>query len=148
MPGRITQAAPCLLAKMSELVDDFYDQILQHPTAARVITGGDEQIDRLKTTLRRWIREILSGPYDRDYVMARLAVGRRHVTVGLDQAYANAALARLRNKMQMILAREWQGRPDDLLATTVALNRRLDLDTIIIQDAYQTEFLAQQQKAQ
>ena len=54
------------------------------------------QIERLKGTLREWLRELLSGPYDSDYVARRWRVGWRHVEIGLDQVYTNVALSRLR----------------------------------------------------
>ena len=47
------------------LVDDFYAEIEKHPAAARVITGGPAQVERLKGTLVAWLKELLRGPYDR-----------------------------------------------------------------------------------
>jgi hypothetical protein len=62
---------PCLPA----LIDDFYEEIERHPDARRVITGGQEQITRLKGTLLRWLRELLAGLYDKDYVARRVDRG-------------------------------------------------------------------------
>ena len=69
------------------LVDDFYAEIERHPRARKVITGGPAQIERLKVTLLRWVRDLLSGPYDRDYVLRRWQVGWRHVEIGLDHLH-------------------------------------------------------------
>ena len=64
--------------------------------ALRLITGGDQQIARLKRTLLRWLDELFSGDYDREYVARRWQVGRRHVEIGLRQVFADAAMARIR----------------------------------------------------
>ncbi len=141
---RVAAVAELLLKDADTLVDDFYEVILQHPRAARVITGGEAQIERLKSTLRQWLRQLLHGPYDRDYVVQRANVGRRHVVVGLDQVYTNAALSRLRNGLCFILSRDWKGSPEELALTLSSLNKLLDLDLAIICDSYQTEFLARQ----
>jgi transcriptional regulator with PAS, ATPase and Fis domain len=133
-----------LLAHSDLLVDDFYAQILSHPRAAQVITGGAAQIVQLKSSLRQWLRQLLTGPYDHDYVQLRTKVGRKHVAIGLDQVFTNAALARLRTGMLRILSQHMQATPDDLAETISAFNKLLDLDLAIIEDAYQTEFAARQ----
>jgi len=142
---RIAAVSELLLAHTDELVDDFYNEILKHPRAAQVITGGDAQIMQLKTSLRQWLRQLLSGPYDHDYVVMRTKVGQRHVAIGLDQVFTNAALSRLRIGMINALFEEWRGEPHELKLTVASLNKLLDLDLAIIEDAYQTEFVARQQ---
>src|SRR5262249_37567471 len=67
------------------LVDDFYAEIENHPEAKKVITGGEEQIARLKKTLVQWLGELFSGQYGRAYVERRWRVGFRHVEIGLNQ---------------------------------------------------------------
>src|ERR1700745_4189629 len=93
---RVQSVAQLLDPHLGPLIDDFYAEIERHPRARKVITGGQAQIERLKGTLLRWIRDLLLGPYDRDYVLRRWRVGWRHVEIGLDQVFTNVALARLR----------------------------------------------------
>jgi signal transduction histidine kinase len=130
------------------LIDDFYAEIENHPDARKVITGGEEQIARLKTTLHRWLAELLSGRYDRDYVEKRWRVGLRHVEIGLDQVYTNAALSRLRLGLLAAIGEKWQGDAKELLLARESLNKLLDLDLAIIEDAYQTEFQRRQAVAE
>jgi signal transduction histidine kinase len=130
------------------LVDDFYAEIENHPEAKKVITGGDEQIARLKKTLVRWLEELFSGRYDRDYVERRWRVGFRHVEIGLIQVYTNAALSRLRRGLLAALEKEWQGIIQELLVIRESLNTLIDLDLAIIEDAYQTEFQRRQAVAE
>lgn len=143
---RILAVRDQVLLCMDEVVDDFYDQILKHPGAAQVITGGEAQILQLKSTLRLWLRQLMTGPYDNDYVVQRTKVGQRHVAIGLDQVYTNAALSRMRQMLAKSISQTWSGTPENLTQTLASLNKLLDLDLAIIEDAYQTEFSAQQQR--
>jgi signal transduction histidine kinase len=130
------------------LIDDFYAEIERHPEARKVITGGAAQIQRLKGTLLAWVRELLAGRYDADYVARRWRVGWRHVEIGLDQVYTNVALSRLRGGLVRALHESWSGEPEELKATVRALNTLLDLDLAIIEDAYQAEYMARLQRTE
>jgi hypothetical protein len=68
---RVAAVADLLAPRLPALVDDFYAEIDRHPDARKVITGGAAQIGRLKGTLLAWLRELLAGRYDRDYVARR-----------------------------------------------------------------------------
>lgn len=144
---RVGAIAALIEPHVVALIDDFYEEIDRHPEARKVITGGAEQIARLKQTLRGWLRDLVSGKYDKDYVSRRWRVGLRHVEIGLPQVYTNAALSRLRRGLLEALERSWKGDPAELLATRQSLNLLLDLDLAIIEDAYQTEFSLRQQRS-
>ena len=143
---RVAAVRELFLERADELVDDFYAEILRHPDAAKVISGGEAQILQLKSSLRQWLRFLLTGPYDHDYVVLRTKVGKRHVAIGLDQIYTNAAMSRLRNGMLRILFEQFQGSSDELGKTVQSLNKLVDLDLAIIEDAYQSEYVALQQR--
>jgi signal transduction histidine kinase len=145
---RIAAAAPLLEPYLVALVDDFYEEIERHPGARKVITGGPAQIQRLKGTLVQWIRDLLAGNYDADYVYRRWRVGWRHVEIGLDQVYTNVALSRLRIGLIRALDESWQREPGGLTDTVRALNKLLDLDLAIIEDAYQAEYVARLQRTE
>jgi signal transduction histidine kinase len=145
---RIVAAAPLLEPSLLPLIDDFYDEIERHPEARKVITGGPAQIERLKGTLARWVGDLLAGNYDADYVARRWRVGWRHVEIGLDQVYTNVALSRLRNGLIRALHESWPGEPGALNETVRALNKLLDLDLAIIEDAYQAEYVARLQRSE
>jgi signal transduction histidine kinase len=146
--SRVHSIGPLVRPYFGRLVDDFYAEIENHPEAQKVITGGDEQIARLKTTLHRWLGELFSGDYGQDYVERRWRVGYRHVEIGLLQVYTNAALSRLRRGLLAAIEKEWQGDFQQLLIVRESLNTLLDLDLAIIEDAYQTEFQRRQAVAE
>ena len=142
---RVQSVATLLEPRLPAMIDDFYAEIERHPDARKVITGGQPQINRLKGTLVQWLRELLAGPYESDYVARRWKVGWRHVEIGLDQVYTNVALSRLRKGLLLALD-EWTGELHDLQTIRRSLNTLMDLDLAIIEDAYQAEYLARQQR--
>ena len=143
--ARVHAIAHLIAPHFDELIDDFYAEIERHPEARQVITGGNEQINRLKKSLKGWLTELFSGRYDQDYVGRRWRVGYRHVEIGLDQVYTNTALSRLRSRILGVLEPpRWQATPTEMLAARLSLNTLIDLDLAIIEDAYQTEYRRRQ----
>jgi signal transduction histidine kinase len=137
---RVSALAHLVESSFVPFVEDFYQEIDRHPDARKVITGGAEQIARLKGTLVIWLKELFAGNYDAAYVRRRSNVGLRHVEIGLEQIYTNAALSRLRKGLLRTISEAWTGTAADLAAAVDSLNRLLDLDLAIIEDAYQTEY--------
>jgi signal transduction histidine kinase len=146
--GRVRALAERMEPHFSALIDDFYAEIERHPNARKVITGGREQIERLKGTLRGWLHELFSGQYDAEYVGRRWRVGYRHVEIGLDQVYTNVALSRLRSGLVRAVQEYWPGELGEIRETIRSLNKLLDLDLAIIQEAYQDEYSARQQRTE
>jgi two-component system, LuxR family, sensor kinase FixL len=130
------------------LVDDFYRAIVREPHAAKVITGGEPQIARLKIKLRQWLEQLFEGHYAEDYVARRWKVGWRHVEIGLEQAFTDAAMCRLRDGLLHALETRWQGSSAELCDYARSLCRLIDLDLAIIQDAYEAEHVRRQREAE
>ena len=128
------------------IIVDFYEEIDRHQETRKIISGGEAQVERLKTSLFGWLQDLFSGIYDADYVQRRWRVGLRHAELGLDQAFTNMAMARVRWGLLDALGKGWDREPAELQTAVLALNKLLDLDLAIIEDAYQTEHLARQQK--
>jgi signal transduction histidine kinase len=145
---RVQALAPLVQADLPALIDDFYAEIERHPDASKVITGGQQQIERLKGTLLRWISELLSGPYDAAYVLRRWRVGYRHVEIGLDQVFTNVALSRLRTGLMAAVCQRWPNGQPELVATLLSLNKLFDLDLAKIEDAYQSEYMSRLQRSE
>jgi signal transduction histidine kinase len=135
----VSALRPLLLPRATSFVDDFYAELTRHAAAAAVLTGGVEQIARLKGSLVRWLNELLGGEYDAAYAGRRWQVGYQHVRIGLDQALVGGALARLRIVMSARLAEACADDPRRAVALAVTLHKLLDLDQILIQSAYDAE---------
>ena len=118
------------------LSERFYNQIALHPDAAKVFTGGQAQIDRLKRTLQGWAHRLLVGPHDEDYAAERYTIGVRHVMVGLSQRYVISSMGLIRDHLQEALAGELRSDPSRLEATKRALDKILSLDLNLMCESY------------
>ncbi|MGH9794268.1 MAG: protoglobin domain-containing protein [Candidatus Acidiferrales bacterium] len=118
-----------------ELSERFYSQIPHHPSAFRVFTGGQAQIDRLKQTLQHWARGLFSGVYDEAYSADRFQIGYRHVRIGLDQKYVISAMGIVRAFLSECLLLEFPA-SDERLRYARSLNRMLDLDLNLMCESY------------
>ncbi len=146
--NRVPRIGKVVAPHFGELVEEFYTVVAQHPDACRVISGGASQVERLKAALHQWLEQLFGGCYDRHYVARRSAVGRRHVQIGLNQVYTNVAMSRLRGGMTKILSANWSGDRDELVETIQTLDKLLDLELAIIEDAYETEHFRRQKAAE
>jgi signal transduction histidine kinase len=146
--ARVQSLAARVTPHFHELIEDFYAEIERHPDARQVITGGAEQLNRLKRSLEAWLVDLFSGRYDKEYVERRWRIGYRHVEIGLDQVYTNAALSRLRSGLLALIESQSLGSVEEIMACRMSLNRLLDLDLAIIEDAYQTEYRRRQSAAE
>jgi signal transduction histidine kinase len=146
--ARVRVLGPILEPHLPGLVRDFYAEIARHPGVHKVWTGGPEHVERLERTLLAWLGDLLTGPYDRDYVARRWEVGARHVESGLDRVYANAALSRLRDGLVRHLAESWTAGRKGLAAAIRSLNKLLDLELATVEDAYQAESITRIQSSE
>lgn len=126
------------------IITDFYDEISRHAAAFRVITGGQRQIDRLKHSLGLWLNDALLAEYDATFLEKRRRIGRRHVEIGLDQIYVNAAFARIRGRLHELLGGQEDLSTERLVFLKKSLDKRLDLDLAIMADAYHIEYQVHQ----
>jgi transcriptional regulator with PAS, ATPase and Fis domain len=143
---RIAVVRECLIEHSHDIVEDFYAEVRKHPLAAQVITGGERQFGELGSTLRHWLRQLLLGPYDSDYATLRVRAGQKHVAVGLDHIFVIAAMSRMRAVLMRVLSSTWTADPQQLQLTMGSLNKLLDMDLAMMEDAYQTDYVAQQQQ--
>ncbi len=145
---RVRAAAALVEPVFRDIVEDFYEALQREPETRKAITGGRKQIARLKTTLRDWLAELFSGQYNQAYVARRWRVGWRHVEIGVEHVYVNAALARLRQRLTAALEARWRDHLRGLQETTQSLHRLLDLELAVIQDAYERESIERQKLAE
>jgi two-component system sensor kinase FixL len=146
--ANVRSVALTIEAGLHGLIDDFYDELQKHPESNRVITGGATQIERLKDSLRRWLKDSLKVDHDPDYVARRWAIGLRHAEIGLHPAYTSAALARLRNGIIGLVADSNALSVKSLGEIVQSLNRLLDLDLLVIHDAYEAEHVEKEKLAE
>lgn len=143
--GRIHGIRPLLLPHLASLVESFSADVAQHPFAQQILNGGAGLGERLEPMLLNWLTDLLTGPYDRDYVARRWRFGTQVVEIGIDQVYTNAVMSRIRDGLVQHLGASWTGDCDGLVAAIRSLNKLVDLDLAKIEDAYQSEYIARLQ---
>lgn len=132
------------------IAEEFYQRLEEHPRAKAVFSGS-EQVQRLKATLRDWLRLLLVGPWDEVYYAQRARIGHMHVKIGLPQKYMFGAMNLIRVDLIRIAQRaHTEGDPTpsasqpsriDLLDVTVALQKVIDLELAIMLETYREAFV-------
>src|SRR3569623_1250702 len=135
----LSAVQPIVEPHVERIIDDFYDRITEHPGARRAITGGEAQIGRLKSTLRRWLDELLRGPHDQAYLHRRARFGRVHVQIGLPQAYMFTAMNRIRVQVAAIIDGALAAEPALREKTLEAFHQIADLELAIMLETYRED---------
>jgi two-component system, NtrC family, sensor histidine kinase HydH len=139
---------PAAQPNFTSIVDDFYDTLQRHPAARAAITGGDEQIERLKQTLVRWMNELFLGPHDEGYFVTRARIGRVHVRIDLPQAYMLTAMNRIRVRLVEVVRAELGHDPRALGETSRSLDQILDIELAIMLETYRDDLLIKNRTAE
>lgn len=138
--ARLLEFLPVAAPHFERISEHFYERILSHPQAHEAISGGTEQVERLKRTLVEWMRSGLAGPHDEDFCKRRARIGHIHVRIGLPQRYMVTAMNVMRLDFRDVVNAELGDRPraelDELLN---ALDRLFDLELAIMLETYKTE---------
>jgi PAS domain S-box-containing protein len=117
------------------IAEEFYDRIREHESAHNVFTS-EEQVERLKRSLVRWLHRLCTGPYDQAYFDETAKIGRVHVRVGLPQHFMFTAMTLIRSALNRITDAAMAERAS---AAREALARALDLELAIMVNAYRED---------
>lgn len=138
--ARLLAFLPVAQPHFGGIAEHFYQRILAHPRAHDSITGGLEQIERLKETLVGWMRTALTGPHDDDYCQRRARIGHIHVRIGLPQRYMITAMNVMRLDFRRVVEQELGTAPiADQRGLNDALDRLFDLELAIMLETYKIE---------
>ena len=134
--GFLPVAAP----HFERISEHFYERILNHPQAHEAISGGHEQVERLKRTLVDWMHTGLAGPHDEAYCQRRSRIGHMHVRIGLPQRYMVTAMNVMRLDFREVVNNELGDRPRaELDGLLDALDRLFDLELAIMLETYKLD---------
>jgi signal transduction histidine kinase len=126
----------------------FYDVILAHDEARRVLVGGESHVGHLKVTLRAWLDTLLAGPWDEAYWEQRYRIGRVHVRIGLPQHYMFGAMNVLRAELGKVAWTRFHADARELEVVREALGKILDLELAVMLGTYRDDLLAQQARVE
>lgn len=130
----LADIGPALEPHFPGMAELFYQKILEHPEAARVMEGP-EQLQRLKGTLQQWARGLFSGTYDDAYAADRQSIGQRHVRARVPQKYVISAMGVVRISLLQAIDLEIPD-PQHATRTKRAMSKMLDLDLDLICESY------------
>lgn len=90
--ARLLRAWPYVEPHLDELTDRFYERVTEDPDA-RAVLRDDHQIERLRATLKLWVRDTLLGPHDIAWYERQHRVGQVHVAVQLPHQFMFTAMS-------------------------------------------------------
>ncbi len=134
--------------KFEEIATVFYDRILAHDEARKVLVGGESQVGHLKVTLFAWLDTLLAGPWDEAYWQRRYAIGRVHVRIGLPQHYMFGAMNVVRVELARIAWARFHHDPGQLEVVRAALGKIIDIELAVMLNTYRDDLLAQQARVE
>ncbi|HNQ24907.1 MAG TPA: protoglobin domain-containing protein [Phycisphaerae bacterium] len=129
--------APFVEPFFTPVVDCFYRELLRHPKTRAVFTGGDAQIARQRRFLREWLHGLFAGRYDDAYFRERLAIGKAHLNVGLQQQYMITGMELLWRELERRLRATAL---PEVNAKLVSLHKLLMLELGIMLHSYQESY--------
>lgn len=145
--ARLRSLLPVLEPSFDEVVEAFYARILEHEDARAALVRGERHVGQLKVTLRRWLGELLTGPWDDAYVQRRARIGRVHVQISLPQHYMVSAMNLVRVKL-LGRVRELVPEANDCNALRDSLQRVLDLDLALMLHTYREDLESRNSRAE
>jgi len=89
--ARLARLAELLLPEADALADAFYEHLASDPYTAAFFPTPVE-VERRKSTMRKWFHDLLAGTYDQAHLRRLEGVGKVHVKIGLSGHYVNAAM--------------------------------------------------------
>ena len=129
------------------IAEVFYQRILAHPEARRVLEGGESRVGQLKRTLVQWMEGLFLGPWDNAYFERRCRIGRVHVRIGLPQHYMFGAMNVLRRELKELVESTYRANHQAALAAQDAIGRMLDIELAIMLHTYREDLEAQRMAA-
>ncbi len=147
---RLEQLRPVVEPYFEEVVEQFYDRLMEHPRARNVFTGP-EQIERLRQSLQEWLYGVFGGTYDQAYFEKRKRIGRAHVEVGLLPQFMFGAMNLIRNQFLEILFGEarddvagvFEETEDPGPVAVGSVDKILDIELTIMVQSYLDELMQQ-----
>lgn len=135
----LRELLPLAEPHFERIAEHFYDCILRHPNAHAAITGGSEQVDRLKRTLVLWMRSGLEGPHDEAFFERRARIGRVHVRIDLPQRYMFTAIDVMRLDFRRVVEMAYAEDLERERRTNDAVDKLFDLELAIMLHTYQED---------
>lgn len=95
--------APYVIPGIPRVVDRFCDELLRDPPARTILTGAEDQIDRLRRIVSTWLAQLFDGHYDGPYWLKRSKIGAVHAAAGVQQQDLLCGLELIRQELDRLV---------------------------------------------
>jgi PAS domain S-box-containing protein len=126
---------PIIEEEIDDIVDAFYRHLLDFEET-RSILQTESTVQRLKGTLKTYLRTAFSCTLDRDYFEGRFKIGQAHNNVGLRPKWYIGAYCLLKRLINPIIFKAYKGNTEKVLYTLDALDKVFFLDATLAMDSY------------
>ena len=130
------------------IADTFYQRILEHDGARKVLIEGESMVGRLKVSLVAWMEKLFSGPWDEAYFELRSRIGRVHVRINMPQHYMFGAMNVVRRELNEVVDRASIVNRDRLSQVQRSLDKIIDLELAIMLHTYREDLLSAQARSE
>lgn len=127
--------APTAIPLIPDIINSFYEALLDNPAARAVFSGGDEQVERLRAILGNWLKELFVRTQDEDYILSRRRIGKIHLEIGLPQRFMILGIDLMWQGICMTL-RNAASKDPQLEQKLDSLHKRLTIDQAIMLESY------------
>lgn len=122
---------PHVAPEAQHIVDGFYERVTQHPSTRDIMTDP-AQVERLKRTLKVWLKELFNGPWDAEYVKRRQRIGQVHVRVGVSHMVMFMAMTAMQEDLKVIARAAYEA-PETVVD---AIRKSTMLDLALMTDTF------------
>lgn len=135
----IREIAPLIRPHVDEMVDAFYQHLLQFDHL-RQIVDRHSTVDRLKVTQRQYVLDLLTGQYGPEYTRRRMTIGAVHYRIGLGATWYLGMYPIFFSRIYGYLLPQYHSDPARLHQILAALSRIFHLDMAMAMEAYEMAY--------
>jgi len=136
--NHVKEAAQILLPHKSEIIDQFYKNILSVDNLKGIILQNSS-IDRLRNTMERYLDQLLHAEVNQDYIMTRIIIGQVHSRIHLTAEHFISAHHLLIQFMASILMEKMNHKPHQMIQSVLAIQKLAAYDQQLIVEVYMEE---------
>ena len=128
----LRRLAPLVEPQADQIVEDFYQYLLEIPYAAKFLQDPD-RVTSLKRYHRAWLMTLFQGPFNEVYFQRLMRIGQAHLRIKLSAHFVYVAMNFIRQRLHMTLAEIDDAERE---AACAAMDKILDLNLDAIARAY------------
>ena len=127
------ELAEILLPNLDLIADEFYDFLSRDPVMATYFLTP-AAVEHRKSTIKRWLEDVLTSKYDAAFLRRMTKVGQVHVRVKLDGHLVNATMHFIRSFCFRLIESGTEG--DNLSSLSATFDKLLDINLDILTISY------------